>query len=663
MGSQIIVCNQRFDIGHKVITFEDEGGYSHYLLHCYKPEDRIYPSHPAPGLTDRMWRYRARRFMGRDWKERLSPQQALRKLKRGLTKFVVHMDGCRDALMCYRVLHDQRGLSVHFMVDNDGTIYQLLDLADCAFHGAGVNNRSISVELQNRGKAKKGKEDYYTKRGLPARDVVTCKVHGFYFRAFDFTDAQYTAMIKLSKAINRILDLPLVSPQQDGKPAMGIIEEQAFRDFRGFVGHYHFARRKWDPGPWDFSRMFRAIGSKVTFPFTRLKTTKKPARVNARDEDRRLKKDAEKYYALSEGTIGAYYPVGPLGRSRLWHGGVHLAAPEGAPIYAPLMGQMVAARMRPACSVGSCNFILLKHHLASHLGQRPFFSLFFHVIKEEDNEFVKKIVPWLIRTRKESWRRELALGKTALMDEKLEASELIGHVGSAGPPGYRSNQVHFAIFAPRDVTAGLEEETERFWEVIRSNGKSRLCDHARILDRVDSARKGQRGDGYLSRKELREFFRYDPKRQLMRKVAVKHQSEWTQRGWPAALEEAPDFAGLSEPKKKKLIAQQITPTLWWTPEVAAHAGLPSDGVVYSYHPIGFLMWFRQVLRKSASLRSVGIGDKAQYDNATKAEQASDKFMLDSESDHGTIDEDDHFSGDANQKLTLEDLVNGYPDDK
>ncbi len=660
-GSEIIVCGQRFDIDHKVVTFEDAKGYSHYLPHCYRKPDRVYPSHPAPGLSDRMWRYSARSFMGRKWRERLSPQRALRKLKRGCRQFLIHMDGCRDAYMCYLVLHDQRGLSVHFMVDNDGTIYQALDLADRAFHGGGVNNFSIGVELQNRGRAKKGKEDYYSKLKLPHRDIVSCKVHGFLFRAFDFSEGQYRAMIKLSTALNKILDLPLVSPQESaGTPARGLIDD--YRKFRGFLGHYHIERQKWDPGPWDFQRMFRAIGARVTFPFSRLPKKKELRRLKAKEEERKVKKEADKYYKLSEGTIGAYFPVGPLGRSRLWHGGVHLAAAERAPVYAPIMGQMVAARMAPPCTVGRCNFILLKHYLASHLGERPFYTLFFHLQREEDNEWTKRIVPWLIRTRKEAWRKDLALGRTALMNEKVDAGELLAHVGSAGPPGHRSSQVHFAIFAPKDITRGLLPK-ERFWDIIRTDGRSRLCEEDKILDRVDSARKGQKGDGYLTRKELREYFRYHPERDLMRKVAVKHLSEWTPRGWPKALEEAQDFSRLPEPKKKKLYKQQIEPTLWWTPEVAAHAGLPRDGVVYSYHPIGFVVWFKQVLRESSSLRSVGIGNKDRYDKATSAEKASDWFKLDSESASGTTDEADHVSGDAKQKLTLEDLVNGYPDDK
>ena len=39
----------------------------------------------------------------------------------------------------------ERGLSVlHFLIDNDRTIYQALDPADCAFHAAGANGPRLA---------------------------------------------------------------------------------------------------------------------------------------------------------------------------------------------------------------------------------------------------------------------------------------------------------------------------------------------------------------------------------------------------------------------------------------------------------------------------------------------------------------------------------------
>ena len=60
---------------------------------------------------------------------------------------------------------------------------------------------------------------------------------------------------------------------------------------------------------------------------------------------------------------GGYYPVGPYGESRLWHGGVHLRADKGTPVYAPFAGKMVAARMTDDWPVGSRNFVLISSDL------------------------------------------------------------------------------------------------------------------------------------------------------------------------------------------------------------------------------------------------------------------------------------------------------------
>ena len=49
-------------------------------------------------------------------------------VKAVVKQFVVHHDGCSTSDMCFSVLQNERGLSVHFMIDNDGTIYQTIDL-------------------------------------------------------------------------------------------------------------------------------------------------------------------------------------------------------------------------------------------------------------------------------------------------------------------------------------------------------------------------------------------------------------------------------------------------------------------------------------------------------------------------------------------------------
>jgi len=70
--------------------------------------------------------------------------------KRKINLFVNHWDVCLDSTTCAKVLNN-RGVSVHFCIDNDGTIYQLLDTNHAAWHGSSrkVNHRSIGVEIAN----------------------------------------------------------------------------------------------------------------------------------------------------------------------------------------------------------------------------------------------------------------------------------------------------------------------------------------------------------------------------------------------------------------------------------------------------------------------------------------------------------------------------------
>ena len=70
--------------------------------------------------------------------------------KRNIRLFVNHWDVCLSSQMCARVL-DKRGISVHFMIDNDGTIYQTLDMQHAAWHAGSSRTKrpSVGVEITN----------------------------------------------------------------------------------------------------------------------------------------------------------------------------------------------------------------------------------------------------------------------------------------------------------------------------------------------------------------------------------------------------------------------------------------------------------------------------------------------------------------------------------
>ena len=72
-------------------------------------------------------------------------------LQRVVDQFVIHFDVCGTSRQCFKVLQDMRGLSVHFMLDLDGTIYQTLDLKERAWHATSSNSRSVGIEIANIG--------------------------------------------------------------------------------------------------------------------------------------------------------------------------------------------------------------------------------------------------------------------------------------------------------------------------------------------------------------------------------------------------------------------------------------------------------------------------------------------------------------------------------
>ena len=66
-------------------------------------------------------------------------------------QFVYHYDVDASSKTCFKVLHDMRGLSVHFMLDVDGTIYQTLDVKERAWQATKANSRSVGIEIANIG--------------------------------------------------------------------------------------------------------------------------------------------------------------------------------------------------------------------------------------------------------------------------------------------------------------------------------------------------------------------------------------------------------------------------------------------------------------------------------------------------------------------------------
>ncbi len=206
-------------------------------------------------------------------------------LRKVVDQFVIHYDGCGTSRQCFRVLHDQRGLSAHFLLDVDGTIYQTLDLKERAWHATTSNSRSIGIEIANIGAFPPGKDKTFSEwygqdrkgrtrltipqqfgdggvrtrafSGAPARsEPVRGKIQGRDYVQYDLTPQQYRALARLTAAVCGIFPAIKCDAPRDreGLVRASKLPDEQLQRFQGVLGHLHVQAEKIDPGPafqWD----------------------------------------------------------------------------------------------------------------------------------------------------------------------------------------------------------------------------------------------------------------------------------------------------------------------------------------------------------------------------------------------------------------------------
>lgn len=140
-----------------------------------------------------------------------------------------------------------RGLSVHFILDRDGTIWQLADPGSLATSHAGsaLKQRSWGVEIVGFGAHTPGETIPSRGRGRP---LYSATINGRVYDVCDLYPAQYDGLFALVDAVHTALGIPkvaLVTPY--GVAPVSCIQ--------GAVGHYHTASNKADPGPRTMERI------------------------------------------------------------------------------------------------------------------------------------------------------------------------------------------------------------------------------------------------------------------------------------------------------------------------------------------------------------------------------------------------------------------------
>ena len=181
--------------------------------------------------------------------------------KRKINMFVNHWDVCLDSTTCVKVLN-KRNISVHFCIDNDGTIYQLLDMNHAAWHASSrkVNHKSIGIEIANAYYPKY--QGWYEKKGFGKRPMVEgAQVHGKTLEPFmDFYPVQIQALKALWKAIHKGIGIPLECPLDDsGNTSTTTDKKVQAGTFKGFISHYHVTNKKIDCAGLDIKKLINEI--------------------------------------------------------------------------------------------------------------------------------------------------------------------------------------------------------------------------------------------------------------------------------------------------------------------------------------------------------------------------------------------------------------------
>lgn len=161
---------------------------------------------------------------------------------------ILHYDVCQTTKQMFEVTK-QRGLSVHFGVDGDGTIYQLMDCKDIAWHAKGANTVSVGIEICNPVLPKFNKAQ--KKQWGKERDLInTDMIHGRNIGPYlDYYQEQIDAVYALIKSLCGYYNIPLVFPMdKDGHISLTVDQMVVNNTFKGVCGHYHLTTNKNDPG-------------------------------------------------------------------------------------------------------------------------------------------------------------------------------------------------------------------------------------------------------------------------------------------------------------------------------------------------------------------------------------------------------------------------------
>jgi hypothetical protein len=254
-NTSIVVCGQKFNIGTRVVLWDESNGLNGYDTSQYvtKTQDR------RTGQTAKVV-VQGVRYSKRTWRKKPN----LKQLQAIVSQFFLHHSGLYRAKTTFHVLHNQRRLSVHFILDDNGVIYQTLDLREKAWHGGGNNPMSVGIEIDSRAHASRFPDAYdeahCKKYGVLPRRKRIDYVQKRWMKGYEYNDKQYEALIKLAIALKKVF--PKMGSMQFPTNSKGRVLKHIIskpKKHAGLICHYNNSKSKNDPIALDHYRLLRGI--------------------------------------------------------------------------------------------------------------------------------------------------------------------------------------------------------------------------------------------------------------------------------------------------------------------------------------------------------------------------------------------------------------------
>ena len=251
-NTSIVICSQKFDIGTRVVLWDEAHGLNAYDESVVKSQDR---------KTGKTAIIKGKRYSTRSI---LKPNPTLEQLKNIITQMFFHHTGNLSASSTFETLQKERGLSITFILGDDGTLFQTLDIKEKAWHGGTNNPMSIGIEICSRASATKFPNDYdeyhqKTNHVLPRKKRYD-KAQNMMIWGYEYNDAQYAALVKLVATITKIFP-NLTNADFPRSPGNKIIESVIPAPLKhiGYICHYNTCKEKWDPVCFDHQRFLNSV--------------------------------------------------------------------------------------------------------------------------------------------------------------------------------------------------------------------------------------------------------------------------------------------------------------------------------------------------------------------------------------------------------------------